>query len=106
MSEVKQESLSRIFWSAYKDHHPDGTIMEFDRMPEEDQAAIEAGAYAVAAHVADPTAEDYDHASEILKLRDTLTELLGEFKHTAGNNWSALVSGEHFSRLRARLEQL
>jgi hypothetical protein len=48
--------LSRVFWSAYKDHHPDGAILDLDLMPEEDQAAMEAGAQAVADHVTRPRA--------------------------------------------------
>lgn len=42
------ESLSRVFWSAYRDHHPEPSIRDFGLLPEEDQAGIEAGAHAVA----------------------------------------------------------
>jgi hypothetical protein len=76
MSEEKPQSLSRVFWNGYRDHHPDGTIVDLDAMPEEDQAAIEGGAHAVAARVANPDAADYDAAAEVMQLRSALVDAM------------------------------
>lgn len=39
------------------------------------RGAWESAAAAVAAHVANPTAEDYDHAAEVMRLRGVLVRL-------------------------------
>lgn len=53
---------------------------------------------------ASPTAGDYDHAAEILGLRDMVTELLSLFDFNS-KGWNvARITDEHIARLRARLE--
>lgn len=87
---MSRESLSRVFWDAYRYHHPDGTIVDLEQMPEEDQAAIEGGAHAVAAHVASPAAADHDSAAEITRLRQLLARVRADlgwiWRETADEN--------------------
>jgi hypothetical protein len=77
-------------------------------LDDEQRAAEEAGAKGAIdwqrAEDATPAAEDFDHAADIMRLRGTVLELLGEFGST-GRGWNvARISDEHLARLRRRLE--
>jgi hypothetical protein len=74
------------------------------------QAAADARAHAVLDGAdektvdSNPTAGDYDHAAEIMRLRDTLTEVLREFHLTGKGFFTAWIAPEHYRRLNDRLE--
>jgi len=66
----------------------------------EDREAWQAAAGAVAAEVVNPTAQDYDNAAEIIRLRGALAEAASHVEPVDQNSelaiarWQALAAGE------------
>jgi hypothetical protein len=72
--------LAEIYWDAYVAEQPYITE-KFDDLDDDLKDAVKAGAYAVAAHIANPTAADFDRAAEEIAAHDTdryaIVELMG-----------------------------
>jgi hypothetical protein len=78
-SDTRAETLGRINYEAgvakALEQGDDGWFDDWEQVDARDRERCEAGAVAVAAHVANPTAGDFDNAAEIMRLRSALERI-------------------------------
>ena len=90
---MSEESLAQVAWEAMHEsvarRVPGHTWLSWVSWTDSEDAVIEvlrpvdmdAAAQAVAAHVASPTAGDFDHAAEVMRLRDACEAEIASLTH-------------------------